>query len=90
MSYTGFFKLQEELGELQTALAKLAVFPDMEHPDGKGDTRRRVQNEIADVMAIVNWFALKNGFDFHAIGKRTTLKEMRYDDFDKKGNMKEL
>lgn len=59
--YRGFFKLQEEMGELNQALGKLGPFPHGRHPDGGKDLRKRVEDELADVSAAITYFASKNG-----------------------------
>ncbi len=49
-------KLVEELGELLQLLGKLSAFPDGIHPDGKGELKYRLLDEIADVYAALRYF----------------------------------
>lgn len=63
--YRGIGKLIEEMGELQTELGKLIPFPQGEHPDGKGDLRQRIENEMADVRAAIFYFTETNRLDFN-------------------------
>lgn len=49
-------KLVEELGELLQLIGKLQAFPDNIHPDGKGDLRYRLLDEIADIYAALRYF----------------------------------
>lgn len=62
LSYGGLVKLLEETGELhaalgnlqQTAAKKVAYFDTDEHPDGAGSLTERLEDEIADVTAILS------------------------------------
>lgn len=54
--WVGIFKLIEECNELGTIAAKLCAYPNACHPDGKGDLIARLKDEMADVMAIIQWF----------------------------------
>ena len=52
MTANGLAKLSEECGELlQVVGKKLAYYHTDEHPDGKGSLKRRLEDEIADVIA---------------------------------------
>lgn len=56
MHGAGLTKLIEECGELaQIAAKKLAYFDTDAHPDGKGSMKRRLEEEIADVMAACDY-----------------------------------
>ena len=58
--WKGIFKLQEECGELVQALGKAGPFPIGPHPDGKGTMTNRLQEEIADVYAALDYFVETN------------------------------
>lgn len=58
--YRGIHKVIEECGELITELGKLGPFPHGRHPDGRGDLRNRVEDELADVTAAITYFASVN------------------------------
>lgn len=60
----GFFKLQEEMGELNQVLGKIGAFSDTEqHPDGGPPLTERAEDELADVMAACHYFAEINDLD---------------------------
>ena len=62
-SWKGIYKLMEEMGELQQALAKLAAFPNGNHPDmecGAPPLLQRLEDEIADVDAALTYFVEVN------------------------------
>lgn len=81
-TWQGIFKIQEETGELNQELGKLAVFPHGNHPDGNGDLVRRVTDEIADTLAAIEYFIEQNGLDNARISKR---KMEKLDKFNKWG-----
>ena len=49
----GFFKLQEEMGELNTEMGKMGACPEGVHWDGKGHLYNRFMDEAADVTAAI-------------------------------------
>lgn len=52
MQFGGLTKLIEECGELvQIAAKKQAYFDTDTHPDGKGSMKKRLEEEMADVIA---------------------------------------
>jgi len=52
MHANGLTKLIEECGELIQIAAKKQAFMDTDqHPDGKGSMKRRLEEEMADVIA---------------------------------------
>jgi len=56
MAGKGLVKLLEECGELgQIAAKKLAYFDTDVHPDGKGSMQVRLQEEMGDVLAIIDF-----------------------------------
>ncbi len=82
MAWEGVFKIVEETGELLQLLGKLGPFPDGQHPDGKGDLRLRIEDELADVMASILWIAAHNGFDAEKLHERTEAKIRQYNAWD--------
>jgi len=77
-TWKGIFKVQEETGELNQELGKLAVFPHGRHPDGKGDLIHRVTDEIADVLAAIEYFVEQGGLDRDRIKLRKKDKLCKF------------
>lgn len=57
--WPGALKIQEECGELITALGKLLAFPDGQHP-AQGNIIANVEEEISDVSAAIEYFVQCN------------------------------
>lgn len=76
--WLGIYKVQEECGELVTVLGKLAVYPDGNHPDGKGNLIRRLEDEIADAIASSTYFAENNDLNLEYIKARIAMKKQTY------------
>ena len=76
--WLGIHKLTEEAGELLQVLGKLNVFPNGDHPDDKGDLIFRLENEIADVQAAIQYLIDTNGLNKHKIGMRRHLKLKKF------------
>ena len=75
MTANGLAKLLEECGELsQVAAKKLAYFHTDDHPDGAGSLDKRLQDEIADVIAACIFVAAKFGLNTAAINDRCDRK----------------
>ena len=75
MTANGLAKLLEELGELsQVAAKKLAYFHTDEHPDGAGSLKKRMEDEMGDVMGAIDFVTLTMGLDMHAITRRACDK----------------
>ena len=75
MTANGLAKLLEECGELsQVAAKKLAYFHTDEHPDGKVSLDKRMQDEIADVMAACMFVADTFSLNMDAISARRDRK----------------
>jgi NTP pyrophosphatase (non-canonical NTP hydrolase) len=81
VSYRGFYKLVEEMGELLTVLGKLGPFPSGKHPDGAGDLRARIQDELADVMAAARYFAKEGNFSHSELDKRAASKVAKFNEW---------
>ncbi len=97
MNAKGLVKTNEELAELaevmlEAALTtvrlsvtvgkKLAYLATDAHPDGKGSLRRRLEEEIGDVKAILLFVEKKLELDQGAIAERTLYKLQRYTRWD--------
>lgn len=75
----GFFKLQEEMGELNQVLGKIGAFPDTEdHPDGGPPLTDRAEDELADVMAACRYFAERNDLNLGKISDRSKEKLAKF------------
>lgn len=73
--FNGLAKLVEECGELTQIAAKKMNYPDTdEHPDGKGSMKRRLEEEIADVLAAAKMVSEQYGLDDDFIVNRWQLK----------------
>lgn len=56
MHWPGFAKLLEEDGELAQVIGKILAFPEGgEHPDEEGDLTERLENEMADLQAAIDY-----------------------------------
>jgi NTP pyrophosphatase (non-canonical NTP hydrolase) len=79
MTANGLAKLIEECGELvQVAGKKLAYFTTNDHPDGGAPLNRRLEDEIADVIAACNFVAESIGLDRPRIYDRAGRKVVQF------------
>lgn len=62
------------MGELQQVLGKLIPFPEGEHPDGKGNLKSRLEEEMGHVLAAISYMIIFNGLDATAIGYHQGIK----------------
>jgi NTP pyrophosphatase (non-canonical NTP hydrolase) len=74
MTSFGGFKLMEEMGELTQALGKVGPFPAEPHPDGGPPLKDRIEQEMADVLAAINYYVEANGLSEQAIMERAGKK----------------
>lgn len=75
MAANGLVKLLEELGELsQIAAKKLAYYDTDEHPDGNGSIKKRIEDEMADVLAAIDFSIAAHGLDEGRILDRAEAK----------------
>lgn len=82
LSFDGLIKLLEETGELHAALGnlqqvaakKVAYFDTDEHPDGAGSLTERLEDEIADVIAILTVVQCNLNLNHIRIAKRVDVK----------------
>lgn len=75
MTANGLTKMLEETGELaQVGAKRLAYFTTLVHPDGAGDLKTRMEEEIAEVEAFCDFVKGAFELDRDAIGRRRQLK----------------
>jgi NTP pyrophosphatase (non-canonical NTP hydrolase) len=83
MTNNGLSKLTEECGELQQVIGKLLQYPmlqtnaDKLHPDGT-HLRSRLCDEIADVVAAIDFVIAKMQLDAGGIAERRRAKVNRF------------
>ena len=53
--WRGVHKLNEEMGEVLQITGKLGPFPNGHHPDGKGHLLLRLEEELADLQAAIDY-----------------------------------
>lgn len=83
MANKGLAKLLEELGELaQISAKKLAYLETDMHPDGQGSMKRRMEDEMADVKAAIDFVAKKLELNIDYIEERYKCKSERFDIWD--------
>lgn len=86
MAQKGLAKLIEECGELIQEAAKaegMNLDIDKPHWDGKGPLRERMENEMGDVIAAINFVCRKFDLNTFNIHYRTLQKEQTFEQFDK-------
>lgn len=78
--WPGLAKLAEECGELQQVIGKLLAYPTGPHPDGGDPLTRRLEDEMADVAAAIDFLVgASNGLLFGArMRARQTAKYERF------------
>lgn len=72
--FRGLAKVIEEAGELTCVTGKLLAYPEGEHPDGKGDLVKRLEEEIADLYAAMDYLVTYNKLDYYKIEERRKQK----------------
>lgn len=74
-AWQGLVKMQEECAELSVELAKLSAYPEGFHPDGRGECIRRVETEMADVVAAIQFFCARHGIvlDWERVDRKVAL-----------------
>jgi NTP pyrophosphatase (non-canonical NTP hydrolase) len=84
MDRSGLTKLIEECGELtQIAAKKSAFMRHNSHPDGKGQIDIRLESEISDVMAAINFVVEEFQLNTDRINNRAARKLKRFKQWDK-------
>lgn len=75
----GLSKMVEENGEAGQVIGKIMQVGNMrDHWDGKGLLKERLEDELADQMAAISFFAMENGLDMDRMGDRTTRKFLQF------------
>jgi NTP pyrophosphatase (non-canonical NTP hydrolase) len=83
MTAGGLAKLIEETGELQQIAGKKLAYYDTDiHPDGQGSLKKRMEDEIADVMAIIAFVIKSFDLDQELINQRVSTKLKRFEEWD--------
>jgi len=86
IAHGGIAKLIEECGELQQVLGKFLTYGMGEHPDGKGPLDKRIEDEMADVLAAMRLVGVKHQtIDLARINFRAEQKLKLFLDWDKRG-----
>lgn len=76
-SFYGIHKLTEEAGELIQVLGKLGEFPDGSHPDGNGSLIVRLNEELTDLEAAIQYFRETNDLALDRNRFLTKMKKFR-------------
>lgn len=71
-------KVAEECGELVVELMKLAAFPNGKHPSRKKSVVISTEEELADVLAVVDYFIDRNNLDRAKIMTRKAAKYRKF------------
>lgn len=79
--WKGIHKLVEECGEVVQIAGKLGPFPDGNHPDGRGNLRRRMEDELADVAAASAYLIQQEKLDTDYITKRGARKLAQFNEW---------
>lgn len=83
MTAKGLAKLLEELAELaQVSAKKLAYMETDKHPDGAGSMKERLEDEMGDVLAAIDFVAIKLDLDYARIEGRKLEKLITYQEWD--------
>ncbi len=83
MAAGGLGKLIEECGEVLQVAGKIMASPTREHWDGKGDLFKRLEDELADVIAAAKFVADKFGVPATNINKRIDSKIKKFWHWDR-------
>lgn len=75
-----------ELGSLLQILSKFQAYPDDDHPDQEGNTKKRLEEEMADVHASMIFMATKLNLNTIEIQNRIIMKIERYNNWDNESN----
>jgi NTP pyrophosphatase (non-canonical NTP hydrolase) len=76
--WPGRNKVVEECSELNVELSKLAEFPTGSHPGRKRSLILSTEDELADVLAAVNYFIDRNSLDRTRIERRAKAKYKKF------------
>ncbi len=88
MTNYGLAKLTEEMGECLQVVGKMNQFPalmmddTLHHPDGT-QLRRRLEEEVADVLAAARFVCIKMNLDIAVVWSRQIAKEELFNKWDR-------
>ncbi len=82
--WPGISKIIEESGELGKVLGKLMAYPRERYPDGS-DLLGDLHEELADVIAAIEFFCTQNALDAEFISKRAIAKVHRFQHWQEGG-----
>lgn len=86
MAAKGLVKLVEELSELIQVAAKKIHYPHTDdHPDGLGSLTTRLEDEIGDAIAAINFVVSKFSLSKERIQERAAKKLNQYYEWDREG-----
>lgn len=74
----GLRKAAEECAELVVELMKLSTFPNGKHPSRRRSLVISTEEELADVLAAVDYFIDRNKLDRAKIERRKALKYKKF------------
>lgn len=74
MVHGGLVKLVEECGEVVQVAAKKIAYPAEPHPDGGGELNARLEDELADLLAAIEFVSVKLGLDAERMRTRVERK----------------
>jgi NTP pyrophosphatase (non-canonical NTP hydrolase) len=84
MKQNGLAKLIEECGEVLQVAGKMIEYPELQlnsvdskfeqHPDGEGDLRVRLEKELGDLRASINFVVKKLNLDIDIVYTRSEAK----------------
>ena len=88
MSHKGLVKLSEEAAEVTQVAQKLVAYPELEfddidkHPDGS-NLRQRLEEEMGDVLAAIDFVTTKLNLASESIQDRRALKLVTFRRWDR-------
>lgn len=74
MAMDGLAKLAEELGELQQVVGKMLAYGAGEHPDGGKLLINRLEEEMADVCAAIDFVSITHKVNVNFVQERSLKK----------------
>lgn len=82
MRHNGLAKLAEELGELGQVVGKKLQYPEGPHPDGQGSLVDRLEDEMGDVIAAMQFVTTKLNLEPRRIAERAMIKLAQFKQWD--------
>lgn len=88
--WPGLSKLNEEAGEVVQVIGKImGTGGRVEHWDGNGDLKERLEEEIGDVMAACSFVVAINKLDREKVAERMARKLIRFNEWHKEQGFKD-